>query len=269
MKVMPVNNYRDLLAPYWAAGVHPNISEISEILLDSQHAYVVFRRHFEDLHSYVRRNRKLHEAEAAGLFSQMVAAVKHCHRNGVILRDLKLRKFVFTDAGRKHLSLEGLEEAHVLSDDTDDRLTDKHGCLAYVSPEILYSADGYSGKMADVWSLGVVLYTMLMGQYPFHDSDVGVLFKKIRLGSCVIPEHVSPLAKCLLRNLLRTDPANRLTVKEIPKHRWFSWCSSKGRNAATGGSKGQERVVPELHPSVEVDESHELSQISKMWSELE
>lgn len=121
--------------------------------------------------------------------------------------------------------------------------------------------------MADVWSLGVVLYTMLMGQYPFHDSDVGVLFKKIRLGACLIPEHVSPLAKCLLRNLLRTEPAERLTVKEIPKHRWFSWCSTKGRNV--GSSKEQERVVPELHPLIEVDQSHELSQISKMWNELE
>lgn len=99
-QVMPLKNYQELLSAYWTVGHHPNINEICEIILDSKHAYVIFRRHFEDLHSYIRRLRRLRESEAAAIFHQIVCAVKHCHRNGVVLRDLKLRKFVFMDADR-------------------------------------------------------------------------------------------------------------------------------------------------------------------------
>lgn len=269
VKVMPLKNYQELLSAYWTVGHHPNINEICEIILDSKHAYVVFRRHFEDLHSYIRRLRRLRESEAATIFHQIVCAVKHCHRNGVVLRDLKLRKFVFMDADRTHLSLEGLEEAHVLTDDSD-HLTDKHGCLAYVSPEILYSQEGYAGKSADIWSLGVVLYTMLVGQYPFHDSDVGALFKKIRLGFYAIPEHVSPLGKCLLRNLLRTDPDERLTIKEIVNHRWIKQCRLRSRSDGINVSKDQDHdhIVPNLQPPTGANSLYELSQVSKSWNEL-
>lgn len=226
-KIIPLNKYREILAPYWAVGYHPNISNIEEILLDSSSAYVIFQRQFEDLHSYIRRQRRLRESEANDLFSQIVSAVDHCHQSGVIIRDLKLRKFVFKDSGRTQLLLNGLEEAHVLNDPDDDQMTDKHGCPAYVSPEILYSTHGYSGKAADVWSLGVVLYTMLIGQYPFHDTDVGILFKKIRHGYYSIPDSISPRAKCLIKNILRTKPSERLSIAEISTHPWFTNCRQK------------------------------------------
>ena len=69
--------------------------------------------------------------------------------------------FVFC---RSDLKLECLEDAVVLEDASDDLLTDKHGCPAYVSPEILRSNTKYSGRAADMWGLGVMLYTMLVGR---------------------------------------------------------------------------------------------------------
>ncbi len=67
---------------------------------------------------------------------------------------------------RMDLKLESLEDAVVLEEDgcSDDLLSDKHGCPAYVSPEILRCNSRYSGRAADMWGLGVMLYTMLVGR---------------------------------------------------------------------------------------------------------
>lgn len=65
---------------------------------------------------------------------------------------------------RDSIKLETLEDAVVLEDSDNDELQDKRGCPAYVSPEILRSHARYSGRAADMWSLGVILYTMLVGR---------------------------------------------------------------------------------------------------------
>lgn len=65
---------------------------------------------------------------------------------------------------RTELKLESLEDAVVLGEDGVDLLQDKRGCPAYVSPEILRANTSYSGRAADMWSLGVILYTMLVGR---------------------------------------------------------------------------------------------------------
>ena len=84
------------------------------------------------------------------------------------------------------MKLEGLEDAFPL-DGQDDTLEDKHGCPAYVSPEILQASGGYSGKAADIWSLGVMLYTMLVGRYPFHDTEPSVLLSLIHISEPTRP----------------------------------------------------------------------------------
>lgn len=62
--------------------------------------YLLLEGHHGDLHAYVRARRRLREPEARRLFRQAVKAVAICHENGVVLRDLKLRKFVFADEAR-------------------------------------------------------------------------------------------------------------------------------------------------------------------------
>ena len=118
------------------------------------------------------------------------------------------------------LKLETLDDAYV-SRDHEDLLTDKHGCPAYVSPEILESTNGYSGRAADIWSLGVMLYTMLFGRYPFHDNEPSALFSKIRNGQFLLPDCISSKARCLLRSILRKDPTERLSAHELLEHPWF------------------------------------------------
>ncbi|KAK3087000.1 hypothetical protein FSP39_000216 [Pinctada imbricata] len=245
-KVFPIHQYRDALAAYWQVDDHPNISSISEIILGETKAYVIFERHYGDLHSYVRQKRRLKEEETARLFEQIVTAVQHCHENGIVLRDLKLRKFVFKNPERSELRLDGLEDAFVLDEDDNDKLTDKHGCPAYVSPEILNANQTYSGRAADMWSLGVMLYTMLSGKYPFHDPDPTALFGKIRRGQYSIPPTLSAKAKCLIKNLLRREPLERLSAGDILQHPWIRDPLSSGGFIMVTDSKTCDQTVPNM-----------------------
>lgn len=145
---------------------------------------------------------------------------------------------------RTEVKLEGLEDACLLTG-SNDILEDKHGCPAYVSPEILESNGGYSGKCADIWSLGVMLYTMLVGRYPFHDTDPSVLFMKIRRGHFTIPDTVSSKAKCLIRSMMRREPSERLTAVEILEHPWFS-SSFPITNPCRIDQKLADQTVPDL-----------------------
>ncbi|XP_022235896.1 tribbles homolog 1-like, partial [Limulus polyphemus] len=126
------------------------------------------------------------------------------------------------------LKLETLDDAVVLDEGSSDHLNDKHGCPAYVSPEILTTIGSYSGRAADCWSLGVMLYTLLVGRYPFHDIDHSALFGKICRGKFNIPDMVSSRAKCLIRSLLRKDPAERLAIDDVLRHPWFRLVSRDG-----------------------------------------
>ncbi|UYV74748.1 TRIB2 [Cordylochernes scorpioides] len=182
---------------------------------------LVHRPGHGDLHSYVRCCRRLPEPEAARLFRQLAAVVSAAHQQNVVLRDLKLRKFVFADPNRTELKLETLDDA-ILLPDGDDRLSDRHGCPAYVSPELL--EDGcYSGKAADCWSLGIMLYVMLVGRYPFHDADPPTVLARVKSGRFSIPDCLSPPARCLIRSLLRRNPEERLRADEVLDHPWLRY----------------------------------------------
>ncbi len=73
----------------------------------------------------------------------------------------------------------------------------------------------YEGLMADVWSCGVILYAMICGYLPFEDPNTSALYKKIIAGEFKIPKFVSPQAKDLIKGILTTDPAKRMTLKQI------------------------------------------------------
>ncbi|KAH6937069.1 hypothetical protein HPB50_025476 [Hyalomma asiaticum] len=229
-KVIPIDRWQQALAAHLRLDGHDHVNQVEEVLLGQSKCYVFFKRSYGDLHSYVRSKRRLRESEALSLFRQVASAVQACHNAGVVLRDLKLRKFVFEDPERTQIKLETLEDAVVLEDFDDDLLSDKHGCPAYVSPEILSSSTSgrYSGRAADCWSLGVMLYTLLVGRYPFHDNDPSALFAKIRRGHFSVPESLSPRARCLVRSLLRRDPSERLTANELLSHPWFTSSSPSG-----------------------------------------
>lgn len=223
-QVLPLLGYQEKLAAYARVGRHDNICDLLDTVIGQDRVYVFLPDHYGDMHAYVRSSKRLAEEEAASLFTQMLSAVEHCHHHGVVLRDLKLRRFVFMDRFRTRIALFGLNDCVVLQGDyRADSLTDRHGCPAYVGPELLTKGNAtYSGRAADVWSLGVSLYTMLIGRYPFQDTQPAALFAKIRSGTFSLPSWISSQAKCLIGCMLRKTPAERLEASELLIHPWLT-----------------------------------------------
>lgn len=240
---------QSLLSAHYRVDGHLHINPIQEVVVGHKNIYLLFPPCHGDLHSYVRTRRRLREPAARALFRQIVSAVHEAHAKGIVLRDLKLRKFVFTDETRTEVKLESLEDAVVLEDVEDDLLSDKHGCPAYVSPEILRSNTQYSGRAADMWGLGVMLYTMLVGRYPFHGAEHSGLFAKIRRGQFSLPDSLSSRAKCLIKCLLRKEPGDRITTEDVLLHPWVVG-SARERGGASRrsspNSDSADQSVPEM-----------------------
>jgi serine/threonine protein kinase len=200
------------------------INQVIEAVLTPKTLYLIMPKHFGNVHAYILE-KPLGEAEAANLFLQMLKIVQHCHDNGVILRDIKMGRFVFVDKDKMKIKLESLEDATLLVDPSNDNLDDNYGCPNYVSPEkaeTLLTKLRYPGKASDIWCLGVILYTMLSGRYPFNDPNQSKLLNKIRAGNFTIPPGLSSSVSFLIKTLLRKSPAERPSCKEILKSSWLS-----------------------------------------------
>jgi len=194
-----------------------------DIISHDRTAIVLYPNYTTNLHQHITEKHRLNETECRNLFSQIVRAVQMCHRVGLIVRDLKLRKIIFNDQNHSHLLLTGIDESIMLSTPTttDDLVSSRFSCPVYACPEIVLNRQMYSGKMADSWILGIILYTMLFGRYPFCDRTLVGLF--IKIGRCRpdIPRTISLKARSLLRSLIRVKPDERLLTQDILGHVWF------------------------------------------------
>lgn len=101
------------------------------------------------------------------------------------------------------------------------------GTPNYVAPEVL-SDQGYDGKKADVWSIGVILYVLLAGFLPFDESTIVALFAKIQNADFTYPSWFDALVRSLLDKMLVADPKARLSLSELKKH---PWCTAGGASS--------------------------------------
>ncbi len=109
----------------------------------------------------------------------------------------------------------------------DAFLTNTAGTPAFTPPESLAHKPGddpYSGKAADIWSLGVTLYSLVVGKVPFHDENILALYNKIRTQPFTFPESlsISPELQDMIQKMLVKDPAQRITLAEIKTHDWVT-----------------------------------------------
>ncbi|XP_061396244.1 tribbles [Musca vetustissima] len=215
---------------------HQLIREVHDVVpMDKQRTYIILAAAnknsesssspvsevYEDLHTYLRENHRLCETEARTLFHQICETVLICHRNGIILRDLKLKRFFFIDEARTKLQYESLEGSMILDNPEDDTLSEKIGCPLYTAPELLCPEPKYKGKPADMWALGVILYTMLVGHYPFFVKGNSNLISIIRQCFVQLPGHLSRSARWLLLALLRKNINDRVPIEHIFLSPWL------------------------------------------------
>ncbi|XP_029475528.1 serine/threonine-protein kinase 40 isoform X2 [Rhinatrema bivittatum] len=167
-----------------------------------------------NLQHYVIKEKRLSERETVVIFYDVVRVVGALHKKNIVHRDLKLGNMVLNKRTHRITITNFCLGKHLVSE--DDLLKDQRGSPAYISPDVL-SSRPYHGKPSDMWALGVVLFTMLYGQFPFYDSIPQELFRKIKAAEYTIPEdgRVSENTVCLIRKLLVLDPQHRLTASEV------------------------------------------------------
>jgi len=132
--------------------------------------------HHQSLNELLRRRKRLHELEVQSWTMQIINALKYLHARRIIHRDLKLGNLFINDKMEVKVGDFGL--ATKLDFDGEKKRT-ICGTPNYIAPEVLEGKAGHSYEV-DVWSLGVIIYTLIIGKPPFETSDVKATYKKIR-----------------------------------------------------------------------------------------
>ena len=178
----------------------------------------------ETMNELLKRRKRLTEIEVQCYLMQLLSVLTHLHKSRVIHRDLKLGNLFLSDNMEIKLGDFGL--AAKLEYEGERKRT-ICGTPNYIAPEILEDKNGHSYEV-DLWSLGVIIYTFLIGKPPFETNDVKSTYRKIRMGNYSFPEHVpiSPYARNLIENLLVSKPEKRLTLEEIKAHSFLRNCQN-------------------------------------------
>ena len=172
------------------------------------------------MNELLRRRKRLTELEVQCYLLQIISGVKYLHQHRVIHRDLKLGNLFLSDKLEIKIADFGL--ATKLEFEGDRKRT-VCGTPNYIAPEVLDGKHGHSYEV-DIWSLGVIIFTLIVGKPPFETSSVKTTYKRIKVNAYAFPEHilVSDEAKDLIFKVLNLDPLRRLTLDQILDHKFLS-----------------------------------------------
>ncbi|XP_022966312.1 CBL-interacting protein kinase 2-like [Cucurbita maxima] len=197
---------------------HPNVVELYEVMASKTKIYFVMEYvKGGELFNKVSKG-KLKEGAARKFFWQLISAIDYCHSRGVWHRDLKPENLLLDEHGNLKVSDFGLS-ALVESKCQDGLLHTTCGTPAYVAPEVI-NRRGYDGCKADIWSCGVILFVLLAGYLPFHDSNLMEMYKKIGKGEFKFPNWFTPEACRLLSKILDPNPNTRISIAKIMGSSW-------------------------------------------------
>ena len=155
-----------------------------------------------------QNNQTFNEQTAANYMKSLFQAINHCHAQNIVHRDIKPDNIMITQNDTVRLIDFGLSKASK----TNKNLTTVAGTPYYMAPEVL---DGSYSKKADIWSLGVLLYTLVSGYLPFQGNSAAEVFRKIKEADFHFEheefESVSDSCKDLIKKLLILNQSKRLT----------------------------------------------------------
>ncbi|KAI3389351.1 hypothetical protein SNEBB_010707 [Seison nebaliae] len=198
---------------------HPNIIQLYQVVQSTNKVYMIMEMAGHgDLLEYIKLHGRLSEYKAKILFSQLVSAVQYLHKRNIVHRDLKCENLLLDIHNNIKVSDFGFARRFM----PNDLSTTYCGSAAYAAPEVLQGI-AYAGEPYDIWSLGIILYIMVIGTMPFDDSDIkkliidqtqyGVQFTRRR--------PVTPNCMKLIRAILEPNLAFRATIPKIANHYWI------------------------------------------------
>ncbi|KDQ54388.1 hypothetical protein JAAARDRAFT_135759 [Jaapia argillacea MUCL 33604] len=201
---------------------HPNIVSFQDCFEDDENVYMTLELCPNgSLMDLLRRRRRFTEPEARFFMVQLLGACHYMHTHQVIHRDLKLGN-LFLDANMNvKVGDFGLA---ALIESPGERKKTICGTPNYIAPEVLFdTANGHSFEV-DTWSIGVILYTLIIGKPPFQTKDVKSIYKRIRDNEYEFPaeREISVQARELIQHILTQDPQQRPTLHEILDDEFFT-----------------------------------------------
>lgn len=193
--------------------LHPNIMRIIDFFEDEQYYYLetpIFGNPPAiDLFDYIEVKKDMTEHECQFIFKQIVLAVFHLHRHGIVHRDIKDENVIVDERGI--IKLIDFGSAGYSSLGPFDVFV---GTIDYASPEVL-RGEKYEGKPQDIWALGILLYTILYKENPFYNVD------EIMEGNLRLPPVISEAPTRLIEKILTRDIARRPTITDILEDNWL------------------------------------------------
>ncbi|XP_055295026.1 ovarian-specific serine/threonine-protein kinase Lok [Sitodiplosis mosellana] len=205
---------------------HPCIVKMHEIVDCSDSVYITLElMKGGELLTRIQKKRYLSESNAKVFFYQMCHAIKYLHERKITHRDLKPDNILLASAEENTLLK--------ISDFGLSKLVKNNSVLKtlcgtplYVAPEVLLTnGKGEYTEKVDIWSLGVVLFTMLSGTLPFADDYGSPAQEQIKTGNFQFRSsnwrHVSRTAKDLIKDLLTTDVKKRPSIDQLIQTKWL------------------------------------------------
>ncbi|XP_059112764.1 LOW QUALITY PROTEIN: sperm motility kinase X-like [Peromyscus eremicus] len=190
---------------------HANIIKLFHVVHIGETTYLVMEHASEgDLLHHILELGSLEESEARRLFIQILHAVQYCHDNSIAHRDIKAGNILLDCRGNAKLGDFGLS-AKVIP---EQKFSDFCGTLYYCAPE-LFGEEAYDGRATDIWNLGVLLFLMVVGHFPFRDSSVAGVKQQILAANFKVPPHVSIDIFNVIVELLVINPGRRPTIGQI------------------------------------------------------
>lgn len=202
---------------------HPNIVRLYETYEDEQYVHIVMEYcGGGDVAERIIDEGKFSEAEAASIMEKLLGAVNYLHLHSISHRDLKAENFLY-ESKAPGSSIKIADFGMSAKFGQNLRMQSLAGTPYYLAPEVL---KGSYTKSCDIWSLGVFLYFILSGSYPFKGFSLDEVFEKLSVGQLKFDNSdwnkVSKEAKDLIAHMLVVDPRKRITIKKALMHPWFT-----------------------------------------------
>ena len=205
---------------------HKNIIQLYEIIETKNNLYIVMEYcEGKELFDYIVKRKHLTEREACRYFQQIINGVEYLHLCNITHRDLKPENILLDNKKRIRISDFGLSG---IGPEYDSLLSTPCGTPLYAPPEML-RGEKYNGVYSDIWSCGIILYTMLVGDLPYADSKEKIIYQNIMTHNYYYPDTISDDAVDLIEHMLKINPKERYGFKEIKAHPWFNLITPKLR----------------------------------------